>query len=157
MASRRLEAVSQHLCPAPAATAQPFLPAPLLPGGSVLPLFASGSPLLNADRVHEPESYNHRGEPTDLAAAAAGRIRTVVNVHNPTIEAHILPRGPQNTGSAIIVIPGGGHRILMIGPEGGDCVPFFANYGISTIILRERLRVDGCGHCVHQSRRSRRL
>ena len=23
----------------------------------------------------------------------------------------------------------------MIGPEGGDCVPFFANYGVSTIIL----------------------
>jgi hypothetical protein len=141
---RRLAAVSRHLGTTPAAAAAPFVPAPLLPGGMLL-LFAHGSPLLTGERVHEPESYNHRGEPTDLAATAAGRTRTVVNVHNPTIEAHILPPGPQNTGSAIIVVPGGGHRILMIGPEGGDCVPFFANYGVSTIILRERLRIDGCG------------
>lgn len=113
---------------------------------ATLTLFPPGSTLLNAQRVHEAESYNHRGQPADLAATAAGRTRTVVNVHNPTIEAHILPPGPQNTGSAIIVVPGGGHRVLMIGPEGADCVPFFANYGISTIILRERLRIDGCVH-----------
>jgi|EP01043_Picozoa_sp_COSAG02_P034486 hypothetical protein len=99
--------------------------------------------MLNSERAHEVESYNHRGQSADVAATAAGRTRTVVNVHNPTIEAHILPPGPQNAGSAIIVVPGGGHQILMIGPEGGDCVPFFANYGISTIILRERLRIDG--------------
>lgn len=147
-APRRLAAVAGHLGPRAAAeaAAAPFVPAPLLPGGQVLTLFAPGSPLLNAERVHEPESYNHRGDPIDLAATAAGKTRTAVNVHNPSIEAHILPPGPQNTGSAIIVIPGGGHQILMIGPEGGDCVPFFANYGISTIILRERLRIDGCAN-----------
>ena len=147
-APRRLAAVAGHLGPRAAAeaAAAPFVPAPLLPGGQVLTLFAPGSPLLNAERVHEPESYNHRGDPIDLAATAAGKTRTAVNVHNPSIEAHILPPGPQNTGSAIIVIPGGGHQILMIGPEGGDCVPFFTNYGISTIILRERLRIDGCAN-----------
>ena len=144
--SRRLFTVTQHLSAQNtfATAATPFVPEPLLPGGRVLTLFAPDSTLLNAERVHEAETYNHRGQPADLAATAAGRTRTVVNVHNPTIEAHILPPGPQNTGSAIIVVPGGGHRILMIGPEGGDCVPFFANYGISTIILRERLRIDGC-------------
>jgi hypothetical protein len=29
------------------------------------------------------------------------------------------------------------------GPEGGDFVPFFKKHGVSTIILRNRLRIDG--------------
>jgi acetyl esterase/lipase len=43
----------------------------------------------------------------------------------------------------VIVAPGGGHQILWVGPEGGDFVPFFKKLGVSTIILRNRLRVDG--------------
>ena len=105
----------------------------------MLSLFEPTSPLLDQGRLHEPESYNHRdpnGSPSDP-------VRTVVGVHNPSLEAHILPPGPQNSGSCIIVVPGGGHSVLVIGSEGADCVPFFASYGISTVILRERLRVDG--------------
>ena len=41
------------------------------------------------------------------------------------------------------VVEGGGHQILVIGSEGADCVPYFARHGISTVILRERLRIDG--------------
>ena len=36
-----------------------------------------------------------------------------------------------------------GHTTLNVGPEGADFVPFFYNYGVTTIILRNRLRVDG--------------
>jgi hypothetical protein len=43
----------------------------------------------------------------------------------------------------VIVVPGGGHQILWVGPEGGDFVPFFKGFGVSTIILRNRLRKDG--------------
>ena len=42
-----------------------------------------------------------------------------------------------------LALPGGGHQILVIGSEGADCVPYFARHGISTVILRERLRIDG--------------
>ena len=48
-----------------------------------------------------------------------------------------------NTGTAVIVIAGGGHRTLNVGGEAADFVPFFYNYGINTIILRNRLRADG--------------
>jgi hypothetical protein len=48
-----------------------------------------------------------------------------------------------NTGTAVIVIAGGGHRTLNVGGESADFVPFFYNYGINTIILRNRLRADG--------------
>jgi acetyl esterase/lipase len=33
--------------------------------------------------------------------------------------------------------------VLVIGSEGADCVPYFASHGVSTVILRERLRIDG--------------
>ena len=48
-----------------------------------------------------------------------------------------------NTGAAVIVVAGGGHNTLNVGSEGADFVPFFYNYGINTIILRNRLRRDG--------------
>ena len=117
----------------------PFRPEPILPGGVVLPLFEPKSELLVQARLHEPERYNHR----DPKASPSDPVRTVVGVHNPSLEAHILPPGPQNSGSCVIVVPGGGHSVLVIGSEGADCVPFFASRGISTVILRERLRIDG--------------
>jgi endo-1,4-beta-xylanase len=67
----------------------------------------------------------------------------VLNIHNPSIEVHLVGDDDRNTGAAVIVAPGGGHRILWVGPEGGDFVPFFKEHGVSTVILRNRLRIDG--------------
>src|SRR5678815_507735 len=114
----------------------PFLPAPALPGGIVLPLYPPDSPLLKRERVHEAERYNTSGK-------SDGKLLNTLNIHNPTIEVHLAPADPPNTGAAIIVAPGGGHKILWVGPEGYDLVPLFAKYGISTIVLRNRLRIDG--------------
>ncbi len=38
---------------------------------------------------------------------------------------------------------GGGHNTLNVGSESADFVPFFYNYGVNTVILRNRLRRDG--------------
>jgi len=116
-------------------TGAPYAPQPILPGGVVVPLYPTGSPYLNAARVHEPEKYA-------LSQAAPGRINSVVNIHNPSIEVHTVDGGI-NTGAAVILIPGGGHRFLNVGSEGADFVPFFYNYGVNTIIVRSRLRTDG--------------
>jgi hypothetical protein len=110
-------------------------PAAILPGGVVLPLFPAGSPYLKADRVHEPEQWN-------MSAAVPGRVNSIVNIHNPSIEVHTVDRGI-NTGVAIILAAGGGHNTLNVGGEAADFVPFFYNYGINTVILRNRLRHDG--------------
>ena len=117
------------------ATEAPYAPQPILQGGVVLPLYPSGSPFLNASRVREPERYS-------LSGAVPGRIENIVNIHNPSIEVHTV-EGGMNTGAAVILVAGGGHRTLNVGPEGADFVPFFANYGVNTIILRNRLRSDG--------------
>src|SRR5262249_47024682 len=77
-----------------------------------------------------------------LSQTVHGRISSIVSIHNPSIEVHRVEQGI-NTGTAIIVIAGGGHRTLNVGTESADFVPFFYNYGINTIILRNRLRADG--------------
>jgi len=48
-----------------------------------------------------------------------------------------------NTGAAVILAAGGGHNTLNVGSEAADFVPYFYNYGVNTIILRNRLRRDG--------------
>jgi endo-1,4-beta-xylanase len=122
--------------PSPAAdTGNPYAPQALLPGGVVVPLFPPDSPYLKADKLHTPEVYN-------LSKAVPGRIGSIVSIHNPSIEVHKV-EGSINTGTAIIVIAGGGHRTLNVGGEAADFAPFFYNYGINTVILRNRLRSDG--------------
>lgn len=55
----------------------------------------------------------------------------------------IAPENGKNTGTAIIAAPGGDHKILWVEPEGTAWGSHFAKLGISTLILRNRLRVDG--------------
>ena len=120
--------------PAPATDA-PYAPQPILPGGVVVTLFPPGSSYLKMERIKEPEQYN-------MSQAVPGRISSIVNIHNPSIEMHTVERGI-NTGAAVILIAGGGHNSLNVGSEAADFVPFFYNYGVNTVILRSRLRRDG--------------
>src|SRR5450755_128745 len=107
-------------------TKGPYAPQTLLPGGIVMPLFPTGSPYLNAKRVSEAEVYT-------MDPVVPGRVQRIVNIHNPSIEVH-LAGGGNNTGTAIILAPGGGHSTLVVGLEGADPVPYFFQYGINTII-----------------------
>ena len=116
-------------------TAGAYAPQPIVAGGIVVPLFPPGSPYLKADKVKEAEQYN-------MSQAVPGRISSIVNIHNPSIEVHLVERAI-NTGSVVIVVAGGGHNTLNVGGESADFVPFFYNYGINTVILRNRLRRDG--------------
>jgi endo-1,4-beta-xylanase len=116
-------------------TDQPYAPQAILPGGIVVPLFPPGSKYLKADRLREAEKYN-------LSKDVPGRIGSIVNIHNPSIEVHLVDRS-LNTGSAVILAAGGGHNTLNVGSEAADFVPFFYNYGVNTVILRNRLRRDG--------------
>jgi len=87
----------------------------ILPGGVVVTLYPAGSPFLKADRVKEAEVYNMTG-------GVPGRIQSIVNIHNPSIEFHPADRGT-NTGAAVILVAGGGHNTLNVGTEGSDFVP----------------------------------
>lgn len=122
--------------PKPAAqTDAPYAPQTIMPGGIVIPLFPPTSPLLKADKVNVPEVYN-------MSQVVPGRISNIVSIHNPSIEIHKV-EGGINTGAVVILAGGGGHRTLNVGGEAADFVPFFYNYGVNTVILRNRLRSDG--------------
>lgn len=113
----------------------PYAPQPIVQGGIVMPLYPADSPQLNQNRVREAEQYN-------LSKSVPGRINSIVNIHNPSIEVHKVDGGI-NTGAAVILAAGGGHNTLNVGSESADFVPYFYQYGVSTIILRNRLRRDG--------------
>ena len=122
--------------PAPgSATDAPYAPQPIVAGGLVVALYPAGSPFLNMARVREAEQYN-------MNQSVPGRFSNIVNIHNPSIEVHVVDRS-LNTGAAVILAAGGGHNTLNVGGESADFVPFFYNYGVNTIILRNRLRRDG--------------
>ena len=118
-----------------AATDQPYSPQAILPGGVVVTLYSPSSHFLKPDRVREAEQYN-------LSRDVPGRINSIVNIHNPSIEVHTVD-GSLNTGAVVILAAGGGHNTLNVGSEAADFVPFFYNYGVNTVILRNRLRRDG--------------
>src|SRR6185503_19980004 len=113
----------------------PYAPQPILQGCVVIPLYPASSPLLSQERIREAEQYN-------MSKAVPGRISSIVNIHNPSIEVHTV-EGALNTGAAIILAAGGGHNTLNVGSESADFVPYFYNYGVNTVILRNRLRRDG--------------
>jgi alpha/beta hydrolase fold len=113
----------------------PYAPQPILQGGVVIPLFPPDSPYLNTNRIREAEVYS-------VSKGAPGRINYIINIHNPSIEVHTVDGG-LNTGAAVILAAGGGHNTLNVGGESADFVPFFYNYGVNTVILRNRLRRDG--------------
>jgi endo-1,4-beta-xylanase len=117
------------------ATDAPYAPTALLPGGVVVTLYPPGSPYLKMDHVREPEQYS-------MSRTSPGRVSSIVNIHNPSIEVHTVDRSI-NTGAAVILAAGGGHNTLNVGSEADDFVPFFYNYGVNTVILRNRLRRDG--------------
>lgn len=73
--------------PAPGPTNDaPYAPQPILPGGVVIALYPPGSPLLKAERVREAEVYN-------LSKAVPGRIGSIVNIHNPSVQMHLYGNG----------------------------------------------------------------
>ena len=86
----------------------------------------------------------------------------VSNVHDPSITP-FLPAPDKATGTAIIIAPGGGHRVLCLGHEGDSLAEWFAEQGIAAFVLRYRLaREEGSpytvdDHAMADTRRALRL
>lgn len=62
----------------------------------------------------------------------------VSGIHNPSITPY-LPTKEKNTGAAIIIAPGGGHRELWIDHEGYNPALWFQERGIAAFVLKYRL------------------
>ena len=63
------------------------------------------------------------------------------NIHNPSITVYLPPKD-KATGAAVLVIPGGGHHMLVINSEGREPARFLNSIGIAAIVLKYRLARD---------------
>jgi acetyl esterase/lipase len=90
--------------------------------GVVIPLWEAGAPGFE-DRKDEAE------EAKDW---------WVKNIHNPTLTAY-LPKAEESKGVAVLVCPGGGHRLLVVGAEGMDAAKYLQSMGYAAFVLKYRL------------------
>ncbi|MBC8063296.1 MAG: alpha/beta hydrolase, partial [Chlorobia bacterium] len=63
---------------------------------------------------------------------------SVGNIYNPSLTVYQPILGTAN-GTAVIVVPGGGHRELVVGEEGHKPAEFMSKLGITAFVLKHRL------------------
>jgi endo-1,4-beta-xylanase len=86
----------------------------------------------------------------------------IYSVHEPSLTPY-LPGPRKATGTAVIVAPGGGHRVLSLGHEGYALGQWLADHGIAAFVLKYRLsREEGStytieDHAMADTRRAIRL
>jgi len=88
----------------------------------VIPLWQAGAPGFESRRA-EPEQHQDWW---------------YKNIHNPSLTVFLPPAG-RNSGTAVIVAAGGGHRELVFNPEGVEPAQYLASLGITAFALKYRL------------------
>src|SRR5688572_13907986 len=75
---------------------------------------------------------------TEVVAKSASGELSVWSIHNPSLTPY-LPAKEKATGTAMLVIPGGGHRMLAITHEGYNVAEWLRDRGIAAFVLKHRL------------------
>jgi acetyl esterase/lipase len=104
----------------------------------VIPLWPNGAPGSEARR-NEPEQ------------AADYWVR---NIHNPSVAVYLPPK-EKATGAAVVICPGGGHRLLVYIPEGVEPARYLNNLGVAAFVLKYRLaREAGSSYTIEKDVRA---
>jgi acetyl esterase/lipase len=91
-----------------------------------IPLWPAGAP-----------GSEGKSTPEVITTSASGEL-SVSGIHSPSITPY-LPSKDKATGLAILVIPGGGHRVLAITHEGYNVAEWLRDHGIAAFVLKHRL------------------
>jgi acetyl esterase/lipase len=83
----------------------------------------------------DPGFENRRNEPE------RAKDYWVRNIHNPSLTVFLPPKGKSN-GAAVVICPGGGHRLLVWTAEGIDPAKFLDSLGFTVFVLKYRLGRD---------------
>ncbi len=110
------------------------LPIALVLALSVLPLQRPAEILLWPSGAPGSEG---KTAPEQVTTSASGEVR-VSSIHTPSLTPY-LPAKDKATGTAILVIPGGGHSALSITHEGYNVAEWLAARGIAAFVLKHRL------------------
>jgi acetyl esterase/lipase len=77
----------------------------------------------------------------------------VKNINNPSLQVVFPPAGKAN-GTAVVVCPGGGFRLLVYNAEGTEPAEYLAKLGITVFILKYRLpREEGSPYSLEKAPR----
>lgn len=88
----------------------------------VIPLWQNGAPGAESRRNEKEEAKDY----------------WVKNVHNPSLTVFTPVQGTAN-GTAVVVCPGGGHRLLVYTAEGIEPAEFLNKLGVTVFVLKYRL------------------
>jgi endo-1,4-beta-xylanase len=91
-----------------------------------IPLWPAGAP-----------GSEGKAAPETVTKSASGEL-SVATIHKPSITPYV-PSKDKATGTAILVIPGGGHRMLAITHEGYNVAEWLRDRGIAAFVLKHRL------------------
>jgi acetyl esterase/lipase len=87
-----------------------------------IPLWPDGAPGFEGRRTEAPIAKDYY----------------VRNIHNPTITAFLPPK-EKATGAAVVICPGGGHRLLVFNSEGVEPAQYLNSLGVAAFALKYRL------------------
>jgi acetyl esterase/lipase len=74
------------------------------------------------------------------------------NVNNPSVTAY-LPDPARATGTGIVIVPGGGHNLLVTAGEGDAVAKWLTDRGVAAFVLRYRLfRAKGSPYTLDDAR-----
>src|ERR1700752_3323128 len=93
---------------------------------AAIPLWPSGAPGSEAKTAKE-----------SVTTSASGEL-SVSSIHNPSLTQYLPPK-EKATGTAVLVIPGGGHRMLANTHEGYNVAEWLRDHGIAAFVLKHRL------------------
>jgi acetyl esterase/lipase len=106
--------------------------------GERIPLWPDGA----------PGSEAHRGE------KEVAQDYWVANIHDPSVTVYRPEPGKAN-GAAVVIAPGGGHRLLVITGEGEATARYFTSIGVTAFVLRYRLaRQEGSTYTIEGTAKS---
>lgn len=94
-----------------------------------------------------PGFESRRNEPTEA------KDYWVRNIHNPSITVYLPPK-EKATGAAVVICPGGGHRLLVYNAEGVEPAEYLNSLGVAAFVLKYRLaRQEGSPYSIEKHAR----
>ncbi|HEX3730934.1 MAG TPA: alpha/beta hydrolase [Opitutaceae bacterium] len=98
----------------------------------VLHLWENGAPGFEARKDWPEKVVTNPAGVTELFSLQ------ITSIHNPSVTA-FLPAKGKGTGAGVVILPGGGHRLLSIEHEGYAVAQWLSEHGVAGFVLKYRL------------------